>query len=169
MVKENSERHVFSCTAEHFWSLFLTNEDFQAGLYKRLKLEVVSATNVTQPDGRLVRTMVMAPDRNLPGFVASLVKGASKVTEINTYDPVAQTVHVQVELPVVGKRTVFRGVYRSKPLPDDRFERTFEGFCEVKIPLMGKKLEGFFMEEMAGSVETIWSFAEDWLKDHRPQ
>jgi|GEM_PF-1673402 len=169
MVKEQTARHVFNCPWDKYWPMHLADEAFNAALQKTLKLNVDKSECVWSGEGasrRLTRTLVMRPERNLPGFVEKLIKNASTVTEVSTYDPNTGTMTVEVDLPVVGSRTTFTGTYKSTTLPDGRHEQNYAGYCKVSIPLVGKKLEGWFMEEMQGSVKTIAAFAQRWLEEH---
>jgi len=96
-----------------------------------------------------------------------LMRGANLVTEHADYDARAGRLISTVELPVIGPRVDFGGRYTWQPT--DRgsgIRRVYEGWCDAGIPLVGRKVEKFLLQETRESFGQVYDFTSRFLADN---
>lgn len=159
----------FTASPERFWAMWMEDDGFFNARYAAMKCQVVERT-VERHAGRsgdvVTRKVAFRPDRNLPSFLEALLSGVRLVRERSVYDPHSRTCEVSVELPVIGSRTKFAGVYETANAADGGFDRVWRGRCEIGIPLIGGRLEKFILGELETTLGADQRFIQRWLDEH---
>lgn len=166
---EQRIEHIFETTPARFWNTFLLDEAFRKAVYAHMNLKIARLELQHDGDGDALsvqRTIEIVPERNAPAFLQKLLAGASLVKEVGIYDAQKQEMTVSIELPVIGKRVEFGGRYTWEVLGENRFKRIWVGYCNARIPLLGKKLESYLLDEVQQTLDQVHGFISEWLAQH---
>lgn len=166
---ELTVEQTFAADALRFWQVTLLDEDYQRGLYQHLALKIEHRELVSEGQGedlRVRRTLHYVAQRNTPALLKKVLGGTNLVKEHTDFDARAGRMVNTVELPVIGSRVDFGGHYRWESLPGERLHRVYQGWCKARIPLVGRKLETFLLEETRRSFDQVHEFTHRWLAEH---
>jgi hypothetical protein len=169
---ENRLEHDFDSAAEAFWKMFLLDEAFEKALYQHLRLEVVHKTLTYEGEGTNLlvrREMHLNPERDIPVALAKLLRGATLVKERGEFDAAAGHFDIDVELPVIGRFVNFTGRYTWTPTGENAFRRTWEGKCRARVPLVGRQVERYLLNEVEASLTKAYQFTQSWLSQRHRQ
>jgi hypothetical protein len=155
--------HEFDIDVQGYWKIFLSDE-FNEELYRDLKMK--ERTKVTQTDdGKTFhRVQRLTPSTQIPGFMASLIKGALSYTEIDTLDWATNSMKVVIEMDAMKDRFSMSGNYRVTPLEGGkRCKREFVGEIKVGVPLIGGKIEKTVLEQTRDGYDVAASATRRWI------
>ena len=159
---------TFDTTAPRYWEMFFS-EGYNAGLWPALDIAcepLVFERSGEGPTLRIHREQRLVPQRELPDFVKSFIKGAITYVEKNDF-VAAENAMRTVTIPgVAADRLRTQGVYRLEPVGSAKVKRIWEGVCECSIPLVGGKVEKQLVEEIRESYRRAAVFTRDWLAAH---
>ncbi len=156
----------FDVDPETFWRVTLLDEDYLEGLYAHLSLRLQDRQLHHEGEGaelKVRRTLRYIANRSQPGVLDKLMRGAKLVTEHADYDARAGRLISTVELPVIGPRVDFGGRYTWQALDGDRMRRVYTGWCDAGIPLVGRKVEKFLVQETEQSFGEVYDFTARFL------
>lgn len=160
----------FDAGPERFWRVTLLDEDYLQGLYEFLSLKIEHKEIVSEGEGDdlvVRRTLHYVAERRKPGVLDKLMRGANLVKEHADFDARAGRLISTVELPVIGPRVDFGGRYSWQPLDGGRrMRRDYVGWCDVGIPLVGRKVQKFLVEETRQSFDQVYDFTRRFLAEH---
>lgn len=161
--------HTFAASSERFWSVVLLDPAYQDALYRELRLKIEHCA-IEREEGagglRLRRELHLTPDRELPGALRKLVRGAALVKERASFDAQAGRMTIEIELPVIGPWVDFRGTYTWRMVGPGQLQRDWDAHCRARIPLVGRQIEAYLLGEMRASFEQGYRFTCDWLAQH---
>jgi hypothetical protein len=158
--------HDFKSSADAVQQATFFDETFCRQLYQHLKLQIESFETRSETNAggeRVIRDLKFVAERQASGPLAKLLKGQSLVTQRETFDCAAKTLKVEIQLPVIGKRVEMGGLYTWQDLGDNGCRRTWAGYCSASIPLLGRKIERFLVDETHTSMAQTFDFTADWL------
>jgi len=159
----------FDADPHRFWRVTLLDTDYLAGLYEHLSLKIEHKELFREGSGDdlvVRRTLRYVAERKKPGVLDKLMRGANLVTEHADFDARAGRLISTVELPVIGSRVDFGGRYTWQPLDGGRMRRVYLGWCDAGIPLVGRKVEQFLLQETRDSFDQVHDFTRRFLDDH---
>lgn len=158
----------FEADPRRFWRVTLLDSDYLEGLYEHLSLKIEDLELFHEGSGDdlvVRRTLRYVAERQKPGVLDKLMRGANLVTEHADFDARAGRLISTVELPVIGSRVDFGGRYTWQPL-DGGIRRVYQGWCDAGIPLVGRKVEQFLLQETRDSFDQVYDFTSRFLADH---
>jgi hypothetical protein len=104
--------------------------------------------------------------RLLPGTIAKLVPGDLKITRNETWRPVGDR-RVSGQVSVSGPAGLGSGSAEAWLIPvHNGSQLRFSATVEVKIPLVGGKLEKSIGAELADNIPAFQRFTAEWIAEH---
>ncbi|MEM7157186.1 MAG: DUF2505 domain-containing protein [Myxococcota bacterium] len=159
---------TFDVSAEYYWDFFFS-EPYNAALWPAIEIdwELLKLERTGEGSSlRITREQRLTPRREVPGFLKKFVDGAITYVEKNEFSA-ADNAMKTVTIPGFAAdrlRTV--GTYRLEVLGPSKVKRIWDGVCECKIPLIGRKVEKQLVEEVRQSYERTTVFTRKWIADH---
>lgn len=161
--------HAFeNITPLAYWELFFDDEAYAKAIHAHLRVEVLSLEVDKIKGGEAMvakRTLRLRPLRETPGFLGKLLGGSTTVTDLSELDLAAGRMVSSITLPTIGSRVDYGGTYRWQQRGSG-FNRIFEGYCRARIPLLGGRLERYFLDELKKSIDAAYEFTVGWLNEH---
>lgn len=157
--------HEFDLDAASYWDLFFS-EDYNKDLYAELKMKDRKVLEQKEEGGVLRRTVKLVPGKEVPAIFKSIVSDMS-YTEKNVYRKERSEMEVVVEPALMKDKFDLRAVYSVKPLGDKKVRRTFEGDVNIKIMLIGGKMEKYMVDELRESYETAARVTRKWIEKRK--
>lgn len=157
----------FDTSIERYWQVFF-DDTYNAELFKRLKVgrEVLEVKREGEGQDLVVRRKIrLSPEREVPALVKKFVKGAVTYTEENVFTARSNSMAVVTIPGFMADALTTRGTYRVQSLGPDKVRRTWEGFIDCKIPLLGGKVEKHIVEEVTQSYRDTTDFTRKWLAE----
>jgi uncharacterized protein YndB with AHSA1/START domain len=166
---ERRAEHTFPALPARLWQVFLQDEAFLQWAYPQMGLTLVSCEIDVEGEGdhlRVKRVLTLLPEREMPSFLKRLVKGTSQVVQTEQFDAAKGVLDFSVSVPVIGDRVTYGGHYTWEVTPAGETLRRWVGHCEARLPLIGKKVEAFFLGELFDGVEAMAPLLTQWISDH---
>ena len=122
---------------------------------------------IVDADGTVTVGLIQHLDRQLlPGLVAKLVPGDLKILRSETWRPVGdRRVRGQVSVSAPGGFGSVRAEAWLTPVRNG-WQVRFAVTVEVKIPLVGGKLENAIGADLAENVPAFHRFTAEWIAEH---
>ena len=153
-------RHDFPGMTEDQWFQIYLDDDFNRELEARLDVKERKVLSSEQ-DGDIVRRKVkMVP--NIPAAFKKFVKDGMSVEESSTVYLDRHHVDWSTHVGMAADKFKSAGVLYTQPAGDG-CRRVIEGTVEVKIPLVGKKIEKKIIETINQSYEIATALMKEWL------
>jgi hypothetical protein len=158
----------FATSAEHYWNTFFSPQ-YNAALWPALQIRCEEQLYERQGEGKDLtarRVLRLTPDRELPAILRKLVSGAISYTESNQFTRATNTLEVVTVPSFLADKITTKGIYTLVELEPMRVRRVWQGVCECKIPLVGRKVEEVIIDEVRRSYKLTTDFTRAWLRDH---
>ncbi|MFT7519024.1 MAG: hypothetical protein ACI9MC_001160 [Kiritimatiellia bacterium] len=154
-------RHVFPCTMPTFWQMFW-DEDYDQLLMDAAQVTRSMLWDRTQGDRRLWR-MRFVPNQDLPSMVAKAV-GTKKLVyeQDNNLDAAAGIMEWEVFPAVVPDKVTSKGIMKVHATSRG-VERVVDGRIDVRIPLIGGRIERAIHKSVMTSYERAYDVSLQWL------
>ena len=102
----------------------------------------------------------------LPGGIAKILPGDLKVLRTEIWRPVAED-RVLGEVHIAARGVPASGVGSAVLAPDGSGSRlTLSGTVEIKIPLVGGRIEKLIAAQIAEQIPEVQRFTTRWIADH---
>jgi hypothetical protein len=157
--------HEWNTNLERFWDVFF-DDAFNDELSRRLKLKERTVLERSETDTTMVWVLRILPERDLPGFVKSLVKGDFGYVERNTYYKGKNTIETAIQPTLFADRTRIGGTFTLDVPGPGRVRRTWTGQIRVDVPLLGRKIEELIKSDMALSFGVAADVTREFLAKH---
>lgn len=154
--------HEWDTDVDHFWRVFF-HDAFNDELSRRLKLKERTVLKREETDTTRFWELRILPERTLPGFIQSLVKGDFGYVERNTYYKGKNTIDTVIEPTLFADRTRIGGTFTLDTPRVGRVRRTWTGQIHVGIPLVGRKVEELIKSDMALSFDVAAEVTREFL------
>ncbi len=158
---------TFDVSTEGYWEMFFSPE-YNEALWPAIEITWELVRLDREGEGaalRIKREQRLTPQREVPGFLKKLVKGAITYTEKNEFVAANNAMRTVTIPGFAADRLKTEGTYRLEALGDSRCKRIWEGVCECRIPLVGGKVEKHLVEEVRESYRRATIFTRKWLSD----
>lgn len=157
--------HEFATTPALFWQVFFSDA-YNEDLYRKLPMQSHRVLEQTvAPDGStLHRVQEVIPKFSLPSWAQSIVQDLS-YREYNDYHKTHSTMQVRIETNALRDRFELAGTYLVKPIGENRCRREYTGELNIRIPLLGKKLESLLLKQLTESEAIAVQVTERWIAD----
>ena len=144
--------HHFPCSPEEFWAVVM-DPVFSKETDQKARIEKTVLESRIEPDGRRYQHMRFFYLDPLPAIVARIL-GTGHLTyeQIQRIDDRALTLEWEVIPPISRKKFRADGFYRVRAAKGG-CERVIEGDVEVKVPLVGRKIEQGVIDQIKNGYE----------------
>jgi hypothetical protein len=158
-----SIRNTFPCDPATLWAIF-DDPEFDRRLEDQsgVKRELIG----TRAEGPVqVRTLRCMSKKELPGFMATAL-GSKHLSydQVSRFYADRNELHWEVIPTLMKDRVTARGVTRVIP-GNGECERVIEGTIEVRVPLVGGRIEAKLLEEIQASYERAAAIANDLIDE----
>ncbi|TPV97294.1 MAG: DUF2505 domain-containing protein [Myxococcales bacterium FL481] len=160
----------FDTSPAHYWHVFF-DPDFNAGLYQALEIEFELLELTREGAGEsetVLRRARLAPRRELPAVLRKFVNNAVSYEQRERLIARDNRMEVETIPNYLTDRFVSKGIYSLAPTTDG-VERTWQGECACKVPLVGGTIAKLVVEEVERSYRTTTQFTREWLANHPPE
>lgn len=164
MANKMRVEQQFECSAKGLYDL-LTNEEFDQKLMANTGVgrEVLEQEDL--PDGKRLK-LKMSPKVELPGFMAKLVGGRNDYVEERIWNDKTLSNTWKI-LPAISPDKVnIGGTVTVKDLGGGKCARIIEGDFEVRVALVGGKIEKFIISQTEDSFKKGEAFIRQYIKDN---
>jgi hypothetical protein len=156
--------HIFNCSVQRFWEIFWDKEyaqmlDAETGVRREI------LWNREDDTCRVWRVKVI-PDDDLPGPVAK-VAGTKKFIyeQENQLDRATHCMKWRVIPALQSGKIRAEGTMTIRAIPTG-VERVVEGEVQVRIPLVGKRIEKAVVNSVTRSYDKAAEATQKWLLSH---
>jgi len=159
---------TFDVSAAVFWDVFFS-EAFNAALWPVLNIDwqLLRFESAGEGPSRTIhREARLTPKREVPRMLRSLVDSSISYVEKNDFQAATSAMKTVVVPSFMADRIDNRGVFRLEILGPTQVKRVWEGQCTAKVPLLGKRVEEFLVEQIRESYEKTTAFMRKWFAEH---
>ncbi len=160
-----SVRHEFPCTVAEFWTAFWDAEldrriQRGAGLVRSLTTERTEGTT------RFLKYRY-TPDKTLPAAVAKVL-GTDKLVydQELTFDGATQHLRWKVIPLIMPEKIASEGTFSVVASPGG-CTRTVDGVIEVRIPLIGGRIEAAILQEVEASYASAAAITRAFVQEQK--
>ncbi len=156
---------TYQTEVDEFLKVWFFNKEFLELRAARLRLKL-SKIDLEKRPHYTKRSLEFVPERNLPKSLTTILKGATQVKDLSILNHLENTCEVKIELPLISQLVSFNCSYRFIQLANSKMERCFTAEIRVYLPLIGKKIEKYFIDELEKGLIIDQSTFEEWQRTH---
>jgi hypothetical protein len=149
---------------ELFWRGYF-DEDHQANLDSSSDMKERTLLEFKDTEETIYRELRMVPKRQLPAFIRKFTNELGYVSK-STLVKADNRMTIEIVPTVFTKRSKITGIYTIEQVDPDTIRRTYVGDIEIKVALIGKKIEKAVIEDMQRSFAAGAECTQKWLDDH---
>ncbi len=159
-------RHTFPCTPDEFWDLF-----WDPAFDERMMQNQAASTRELREDreeGTLrIQRYRFTQNKTYPAAMVAAI-GTDKISyEVdNRFDRELKTLAWRVKPSVMPDRVTAEGTFVVRPIPEG-CERVVEGKIEVRIMLIGGRIEQAIVTDVAAGYDQAAQVVKDQLVERR--
>jgi len=159
-------KHVIDTTPETFFDEIFFDRDFNEKLFRDVLEMKGFDIEALEDDGERRRKRIrVTPKQEGPAFVRKAFKGELSYTEDGSWSRGDGVYRYTTTTSVLSERIRISGTVAATPLGDDKCERVIDVSIDVKVPLIGTKLEKFVGDQLRSSFDKGAKFTNEWLAD----
>jgi len=145
---------------EPYWLAWLVNADVDDASLDSIRVGTDGAVEVSSTQS--------VPRDQLPGIVAQLHKGQVQIVREESWAPIANgEAKGTITGTVPGAPVTLSGTGRLAPKPDGQgAQLKAQITIEVRIPLVGGKVEKFLSNELTGMLSARTDFTNVWISEN---
>ena len=157
--------HDFRCSSiALFWRGYF-DETHQANLDSTSDMKEREVLEFTETDETIYREVRMVPKRQLPGFIRKFTNELG-YTEKSKLVKADNRMTIDIIPTVFTNRSRITGIYTIEQVDAETIRRTYDGEIEIKVALVGKKIEKTVIEDMQRSFAAGAACTQKWLDEH---
>jgi len=159
--------HEFQCAdPAAFWRCYF-DEEHEARLDEALGLQAREVLEDTD-DGttRLLRYRVV-PKRQIPGWLRAVTRAGLEYDEESIFYKADNRIEISIRPALMPGRTRIESTYSVVAIEPGRVLRRCEGEIEMRIPVIGGRLERAIVRDMEASYEVAVPLTQACLDLHR--
>ena len=149
---------------ELFWRGYF-DEGHQANLDSTNDMKERTLLEFTETEETIYRELRMVPKRQLPAFIRKFTNELG-YTEKSLLVKADNRMTIEVIPTVFTNRSSITGIYTVEQIDPETIRRTYDGEIEIKVALIGKKIENTVIEDMQKSFGTAAACTQRWLDEH---
>jgi protein-L-isoaspartate O-methyltransferase len=160
--------HDFTVGADAFWDLFFS-EEFNAAKFPALELDREVVEFHREGEGateRIRRVQRFTSRADVPAIVRKFVDGAVGFTAHNDFTRADSKMSVRTVPAALAAKLSNEGTFSVVETGEGRCRRTYTGTIEVRVPIVGKKIEQQIAKAVESSYDKAAAFTRDWLARH---
>ncbi len=145
--------HEFVCAdAAAFWHCYFDKEH-EARLDEALGLQSRELLEETDDGTTHVRRYRVAPKRQIPGWLRAVTRAGLEYEEESIFYKADDRIEISIRPSLLPGRTRVEATYSVALVAPGRVVRRFEGEVEVRMPVIGARLERAVVRDMEASYE----------------
>jgi hypothetical protein len=159
---------TFDVSTRRYWEVFF-DEAYNAALWATLnaKHELLELDRKGEGDDLVIhRRSRLTPQREVPGFLQRIIKGAISYVEENHFVARENKMDTRTISSFMSDKIDNHGVYRLESLGPDKVKRIWEGVCECRVALIGGRVEKYLVDEIRESYRKATEFTRKWHAEH---
>lgn len=166
MLKKHYE-HRINISASRFFRELFFNHQFNEWLFlEKLKMEEYKSLEYREDDFKIYRKVWVKPKQELPTFVRSFIKGDFGYYEEGEFDKKSEKYIVTTTPSALADKVKTNGLIYVLPDGDNACYRIADIEIEVKIPIIGGKVEEYIGEELDKSYNISALATNEWISTH---
>ncbi len=158
MTQKIDVKHRFNCSAETLFK-HLSDDAFDSKMMAELGINKETLEATETKDGPRYRIRVKDKD-SVPEAFRSLVGGELVYVETRQWFVETLDNNWKIKTDFMTEKVNIHGIVRVVAVDEGHCERQIQGTVEIKIPLMGKKIEAKIMEALVENFEKSVAFIE---------
>jgi hypothetical protein len=153
--------HEFDCDPDEFWTIFF-DDAFNREVFSRIRSE--RQVLESQDDGRTLRRVIrVSLTRDVPAIVQKALDGKLGYIERSTFDKQTKKYDLAIEVPAAGSRFRIGGGFQVDAAGAGRCRRTWAGDAQVKVPLIGGRIEQVIVDNMRKDFDSAAEVLRAWI------
>ena len=148
--------------AEHVWQIYFDSE-FNGAVDETLGFKSREVLTRREDDDELYCETRIVPARNTPALLRKLGIGEFSYVEIARLDKKSSRMDLGVRLKILDGRLSIDPSYEIESLADGTVRRTLLGTVEVRVAMVGSKIEKMIVDDIVNSHQTASQLAHRWL------
>lgn len=161
-----SKMHIedrFECSAKTLLELILDSTHDDAAMEAiGMRRELVEERETAKGKIEVVK---ITPSSDLPAFMKKVVGGSNSYVETREWDYEKMVNRWSEKTGFAQDKVDIRGTFTIRPSGDTTCIRAVDGDVTVRVPLIGKKIEGFIIDSTKETFRKSTAFTKRWLKD----
>jgi hypothetical protein len=156
-------RHTFPVPPEVFWDAFWDN-DLDARMQKNTAVHRHLVAEREEGGQRITRYRFV-PEKKLPGPVAKIA-GTDRLTyeQENRFDPATKVLKWKVFPAILPDKVTAEGTFTVRPTSAG-CERVVEGKIEVRVPLVGGRIEQAIVTDVEAAYDTAAEVTRSFIAE----
>lgn len=142
--------HEFRGDPNHYWELFF-DEAATRKQFAAVDVHDYDILELSRKDGVWTRTIRVTPARDLPLVIRKVTGATLGYTESSVYTVAKGTAVTDVKTSTLANRIDMSGTHELTGIGDGRFTRVFTGSVEVRVAVVGKRIEKLILADMEKS------------------
>lgn len=155
--------HEFHGTEELYWRAFF-DDDCVRDQYEQIGISRFEVVDRHDDGETLTRRTYVIPKRDFPAIIKKVFGTSSGFHETTVWRRSQGIAETEVITDMFSKRIEIVGKHSIKPLSGDRFHRVFEGYIDIRIPLVGARVERIVYSQMDESYKLSSDVTQTWLE-----
>ena len=161
---EATIRHTFDTDQDTYWTKVFFNREYNTRLFAEalgFGYEVLSFEE--EPNGVRRRKVRIEPRAEMPGFMKKLIGDGIQYLEEGSFDPVKKLWTYKVTTSKLTEKIQISGTFFAEPKGDKKVDRVCVLTVNVKIPLVGGKVEEFIIKTTRDSYDKVQVFTNKFI------
>ena len=151
----------FDCSAETYWEKFMFDDAFFEKLNPLIQMKKREILEKKDGSAELYRKIKNTPSMELPGIVSKVIGSDASYFEESWFNKTTKAYRYQVTSAAAGKRLDFQGTIAIVPLGDKKCRREMRANFNVKVMLIGGKIEEHLARRLEDSYHAITKFTRE--------
>lgn len=147
---------------DDFWAVYF-DRAYTEECYKRVRARECTIVRLDDEGDVVRRTLRIVPERDLPAVVRKIVGASLGWIEESTLYRAENRCDIVVTPTVLADRSTITFDYRVSAVADDRVLRTCDGSVEIRVPVVGGRIERLIVEDMMASYEAGADLTQEFL------
>jgi len=131
--------------------------------YDRVGVQSWEILDMLEDDATIRRTIRAVPARDVPGFLRAITGASLAYEETTTYFKGQNRADLRVTTASLSNRIDITATYTVTAVGAGRLERVLEGEIDVRVPVVGPRIERAVLDDNAESYEVGAQVTQNWL------
>lgn len=157
---------LFECqlrgTTDFYWRAFF-DDDCAREQYDLIGVRHFEVVDRRDDGATLTRSVRVVPKRDFPLFFRKVFGASLGFVETTTFHRERGFAETSVIPDMMASRTHVSGSHRVRTLPSGDLVRSFEGKVGVSVPLVGKRIERFVLDDIEKSYGQSTEVTQVWM------
>lgn len=157
--------HEFDCSIDDFWNMFLDERFTERHYLEGVGFSEYRIVRQRETPANVARTVEAMPRVQLPEAMAKLFGAGLRYREEGLFDKAERTFEYRTIPSALADRISNEGSIRLESLPGARIRRVIDTTVDVRIALLGSRMETLAEKTLREGWEASAQFIEAWLAE----